>query len=73
MRLIDNDPVEQSPCIRNFCLNDDDVCLGCFRSLQEICEWSQADRQKRIIILQNAKQRRESAKAGASNRIPPSR
>ncbi|WP_239649575.1 DUF1289 domain-containing protein [Methylocucumis oryzae] len=21
-----------SPCVRNCCLNNDDVCLGCFRS-----------------------------------------
>jgi uncharacterized protein len=51
----------QSPCIRNCCLDDDDKCLGCFRSLQEIKEWGTADSHKRQIILQNAERRRESA------------
>lgn len=47
-----------SPCIRNCCLNDDDVCLGCFRTMQEICEWSQADDETRQQILENAERRR---------------
>ncbi|MGZ8185918.1 MAG: DUF1289 domain-containing protein [Methylobacter sp.] len=29
-----------SPCIRNCCLNNDDICLGCFRSLHEIINCS---------------------------------
>jgi uncharacterized protein len=48
-----------SPCIRNCCLDDDDVCLGCFRSLEEIKEWGLATNIRRFAILQNANQRRE--------------
>ena len=47
-----------SPCVRNCCLNEQDICLGCFRSLEEICGWSQADDQKRKQILANTAQRR---------------
>lgn len=47
-----------SPCIRNCCLNEQDICQGCFRSLQEICNWSQADNEQRLLILNNATQRR---------------
>ncbi|PPD29549.1 MAG: DUF1289 domain-containing protein [Methylomonas sp.] len=47
-----------SPCVRNCCLNEQDICLGCFRSLEEICGWSQADDQKRKQILANTTQRR---------------
>lgn len=50
-----------SPCVRNCCLNEKDVCLGCFRSLKEICDWSQADDRTRLDILQNAEQRRKAA------------
>lgn len=57
----EDERVVQSPCVRNCCLSEDDICLGCFRSLQEICEWSQSDAQKRISILQNATLRRASA------------
>jgi predicted Fe-S protein YdhL (DUF1289 family) len=53
------DPSAQSPCIRDCCLADDQTCLGCFRSLDEIKEWGLADDQRRAIILQNAALRRE--------------
>lgn len=44
-------PEVPSPCVRNCCLDDDDICLGCFRSLQEITAWAEAtDEQKREIL-----------------------
>jgi uncharacterized protein len=52
------DRLAQSPCIRNCCLDDDDTCLGCFRSLEEIKEWGLVDDPRREAILNNAKQRR---------------
>lgn len=48
-----------SPCVRNCCLNDDDICLGCFRSIEEITQWSAADDEQRRQFLINAAQRRE--------------
>lgn len=53
-----NNSVE-SPCIRNCCLNDDDICLGCFRHVDEIIEWGPADDQQRVCILEKVKQRIE--------------
>jgi len=47
-----------SPCIRNCCLNDFDVCLGCFRSLEEIKEWGVVGEQRRRSILLNAERRK---------------
>lgn len=29
-----------SPCVRSCCLDDDDICLGCYRSLAEITGWN---------------------------------
>lgn len=57
--MSDIDASGQSPCIRDCCLGDDLTCLGCFRTLDEIKEWGLADAQRRCVILQNAKQRRE--------------
>lgn len=54
--------IVQSPCVRNCCLNDDDICLGCFRSLNEITAWGECDNQKRMMILQNAQRRHEEYK-----------
>lgn len=48
-----------SPCVRNCCLNNDDVCLGCFRSLFEIRHWIQVDDATRKQFLQNAALRRK--------------
>src|SRR3984957_15075661 len=56
----DIDSSAQSPCIRNCCLDDALTCLGCFRSLEEIKEWGVVDNHRRLVILQNAKQRRKA-------------
>ena len=45
----------QSPCIRNCCLNENDICLGCFRTINEITGWADATDQQRRKILQQAK------------------
>ena len=42
----------QSPCVRNCCLDDKDMCLGCFRTIDEILIWGQAgEKQKREILI----------------------
>ncbi|MEQ1638332.1 MAG: DUF1289 domain-containing protein [Methylococcales bacterium] len=51
-----------SPCINICCLNEQDVCLGCWRSLDEIKNWRQVDDATRQDFLSNAKQRRQAAK-----------
>lgn len=48
----------QSPCVRNCCLNEADICLGCFRSLEEITRWSLADDETKKLILVLAAERR---------------
>jgi uncharacterized protein len=58
MSEIDN--AVQSPCKRNCCLDDDLICVGCFRSIEEIKEWGLVDDARRRDILQNAKQRRDA-------------
>lgn len=50
--------VVESPCVRNCCLNEDDICLGCFRSLGEITRWGTVDNRTREEIVVRAKQRR---------------
>lgn len=48
------------PCVRNCCLDTDDVCLGCFRSLPEITGWNEADEEERHSILERCEQRRQA-------------
>jgi predicted Fe-S protein YdhL (DUF1289 family) len=49
----------ESPCIRNCCLDQQDMCLGCFRSITEILEWSNASTEKRSEIIGLTLQRKE--------------
>ena len=48
----------ESPCIRNCCLNEGYVCLGCFRHVDEIIEWGSAEYKRRISLLENAGKRK---------------
>lgn len=60
MKKSPDSPVS-SPCVRNCCLNSDDVCMGCFRSLAEIVRWGGANNQERQFILSCVAQRRLDA------------
>jgi predicted Fe-S protein YdhL (DUF1289 family) len=56
----------RSPCVRNCCLDDADVCLGCCRALGEIMEWAMADPHRRAAILANAARRRAASTSPAN-------
>lgn len=47
----------ESPCIRNCCLDPQDVCLGCGRHIDEITGWHQASDDERQQIKQRAAER----------------
>jgi len=50
---------KDSPCIRNCCLSENDICLGCFRHLDEILSWNKMnDKQKQATLLE-CKKRKE--------------
>jgi predicted Fe-S protein YdhL (DUF1289 family) len=59
-----NEPVE-SPCIRLCTLDDQDVCLGCFRSMAEICAWSRASNDERRQIVAASELRRSASRQRA--------
>lgn len=47
-----------SPCVDICTLDDDDICLGCLRSIDEICAWGTASDAERRQILQQVSARR---------------
>lgn len=49
----------KSPCIRQCCLNEQDICLGCGRSLQEILDWTKVTEEERGAVLVRAQLRKE--------------
>jgi predicted Fe-S protein YdhL (DUF1289 family) len=49
----------QSPCIDNCCLDENDICLGCGRSMQEIINWSKLTDSERNTVLALCQARQE--------------
>lgn len=52
-----------TPCIRVCALNADDICIGCLRSIDEICHWPDADLEERIEILDKMSERSKTMPA----------
>ena len=50
-----------SPCIKNCCLDTHDVCIGCFRQLDEIMLWGKSDtsNEQKQQILTNSNERKQ--------------
>nr|WP_282598630.1 DUF1289 domain-containing protein [Pseudomonas emilianonis] len=47
-----------SPCISLCRLDEQKVCLGCFRHVEDIREWRSADDQRRRVIVAQAERRK---------------
>lgn len=52
-------PTVESPCVRNCCLDEANMCMGCGRTLEEIVRWSQAPEAEKAEILRRCRARRE--------------
>lgn len=51
-----------SPCVSKCCLNEQDVCLGCSRHIDEIRAWRQMDnkaKQQVLLYCQKRQQQKE--------------
>jgi len=57
--MIEDEP--QSPCISVCLLDEQDICLGCFRSADEITDWLMASPQQKLEILERCVQRRDAS------------
>ncbi|WP_116473255.1 DUF1289 domain-containing protein [Zobellella maritima] len=52
----------RSPCTKKCTLDENEICLGCRRSIGEIMQWSRADNeQKRQILARVAARRTREA------------
>jgi predicted Fe-S protein YdhL (DUF1289 family) len=58
-----NDAEPQSPCISVCLLDEGDICVGCYRSADEITDWLMANAEGKREILKRARERREAASA----------
>jgi predicted Fe-S protein YdhL (DUF1289 family) len=55
--MADGDQEVESPCIRMCTLDDRNVCIGCWRSLDEIVSWGQLTSTERTRVLEQARRR----------------
>ena len=46
-----------SPCISICALDENDICIGCFRSAREIGDWGRVDNEGKRAILKNVARR----------------
>ncbi|QYK02937.1 DUF1289 domain-containing protein [Shewanella psychrotolerans] len=58
----------QSPCVARCGLNDDEICTGCFRHIDEIVGWGSASEGKQQQIWQNLTQRKAQYASEKHNR-----
>ncbi|WMN17609.1 MULTISPECIES: DUF1289 domain-containing protein [Pseudomonas] len=57
-------PAVGSPCISLCRLDEEKVCRGCFRHVEDIREWRSADDERRRVICAQALQRKQAAAPG---------
>nr|WP_218953512.1 DUF1289 domain-containing protein [Pseudomonas sp. SbOxS1] len=56
-------PAVPSPCSGVCRLDEQKVCLGCFRHVEDIREWRSADDERRRVICAQASHRKTTANA----------
>lgn len=65
------EPKLVNPCIRNCCLGEGDVCLGCFRTLAEILSWNKMNHAQQQETLARCRQRKQSKQSTFAFRFHP--
>lgn len=49
-----------TPCIRHCCLDQKDVCMGCFRTLNDILHWHKYNEEEIEVVRVLIEKRREA-------------
>lgn len=49
----------EKPCIRQCCLDKNDVCVGCFRTFNDMKVWHKATTKEKSQMLVEAKERKK--------------
>ena len=52
-------PTIDKPCIRQCCLNDEDICMGCFRTFNDMLKWNKASVDEKKKMLEKAEVRKK--------------
>ncbi|MFJ4390004.1 DUF1289 domain-containing protein [Pseudomonas soli] len=58
--MSDERPVA-SPCVNVCALDEQDICIGCQRTVSEITRWGRMDNAERRVVLQRCHERAVAA------------
>lgn len=50
-----------SPCVNVCALDEQDICIGCQRTVQEITRWARMDNDERRAVIKLCHERAEAA------------
>ena len=53
--------VIKSPCVHICCLDEKDICLGCYRSCDEICKWGAMNNDERTDVMKKVAEREQES------------
>ena len=56
-----SDATPQSPCISVCVLDDNDICMGCYRSAEEVADWFMASDEQKRDVLRKARERMQAS------------
>ena len=56
-----SDDTPKSPCISVCVLDDDDICMGCYRSAEEVADWFMASDEEKRDVLRKARERMQAS------------
>jgi predicted Fe-S protein YdhL (DUF1289 family) len=59
-KVMARDPEPASPCVSVCALDENDICMGCYRSASEITDWFMATADEKREILRRVEARREA-------------
>lgn len=59
--MFETDSPIESPCVSLCCLDEDDVCMGCLRHINEITGWHAMSNEQKQRLLEVLEQRRKDA------------
>ena len=55
--------IVRSPCVDICALDDNDICIGCYRSGDEITVWGKMNNEEKLATLNRVKERRQKNKS----------
>ncbi|AZZ93430.1 DUF1289 domain-containing protein [Hahella sp. KA22] len=54
---VNGEQVVRSPCVSICALDEDEICIGCHRSVEEIAGWSRMSNEQRMDVLKKVADR----------------